>query len=270
MQGVEINWARWALFALVGTPLLLWLVVTRDTALRALAVLAIVIFIQDTFVFRRYIIAFGIGPSLITSYVAVVGLYFQRGRFPRMGAAGGLWVLFLLAVAAAVIAGSVGTGLLFLNLNLYQEYYLEGLLFFVFGMMALSEDREIPRFFFWFSILITLGVTMVHFFEIATGWRPATLEAQVAVSGFTGMLETPGAVFPNPNTLGSFYVMTMPLVLIQRLRGGSTGWQRAALTLAFGAMSMSLLLTSARGGWSSPPCSAGWPSCWRAFRSSAC
>jgi hypothetical protein len=249
MAGVDIDWLRWFVFGVVGLPLLVWLVASRNNALRVIAVLAVVIFVQDTFVWRRYIVAIGVGPALILCYTAVMGLYLQQGRFPRLGAAGALWALFLAAALVGVIVGSVGTGLLFFNINLFQEFYLEGLLFFVFGVMALRDDSDVVRFFFWFALVIGFGVTLLHLFELLTGWRPATVQLayQQGLAG-EGKIVNPGGVFPNPNTLGSYYVMTIPVVLLQLLRGGYRGWRRAALGIALLFMTMSLGLTTARGG----------------------
>jgi O-antigen ligase len=249
MAGVDIDWLRWFVFAVLGLPLLVWLVATRNGPLRVIAVLAVVIFVQDTFVWRRYIVAVGVGPALILCYVAVMGLYLQQGRFARLGVAGALWGMFLAAALIGVIVGSVGTGLLFFNINLFQEFYLEGLLFFVLGMMALRDDDEVLRFFFWYALVIGFGVTVLHMFELLTGWRPATVQLAYSqgLAG-EGKIVNPGGVFPNPNTLGSYYVMTIPVVLLQVLRGGFGGWRRAALGVALVLMTMSLGLTTARGG----------------------
>lgn len=249
MAGVDIDWLRWFVLGVVGVPLLVWLVAGRDRVLRVIVVLAVVIFIQDTFVWRRYIVAIGVGPALILCYVAVMGLYLQQGRFPKLGAAGALWVLFLAAAVIGVIVGSIGTGLIYFNINLFQEFYLEGLLFFVLGVMALRDDEDVLRFFFWYALVIGFGVTVLHLFELLTGWRPATVELAYAqgLAG-EGKIVNPGGVFPNPNTLGSYYVMTIPVVLLQVLRGGFGGWKRAALGIALVLMTMSLGLTTARGG----------------------
>jgi hypothetical protein len=248
MIGAEIDWQRWFLFAVLGLPLLVWLVAGRDDSLRAVAVLAIVMFIQDTFVSRRYLLI-SVGPSLIVCYVAAMGLYLQRQRLPALRRAGVLWLLFVAAAAIAVIVGSVGTGLILLNLNKLQEYYLEGLLFFVFGMMVVDDDEELRRFFFWFSLVIVLGTALFHLFELLTGWRPSMIVQSVEQTGKgEGKLATPGGVFPNPNSLGSLYVMTIPVMLVQLLPGNLRGWRRQAMAAAFVIAGISMLMARHRGG----------------------
>jgi len=249
MGGVEISWLRWFVYALVGVPAIIWLITSRNNVMRLLAVMCVIVFIQDLFVWRRYILSLGIGPSLILGYVAVMGLYFQKRRFASFGTSGLLWMFFIAAAFMSAIAGSLGTGLIFVNLNLLQVFYLEGLFFFLLGMMALDDDEEVRRYFFWFTLVVSFGVATLHLFQLATGWRPANVELAVAAGNLgQGRIDTPGSVFINPNWLGSFYAMTVPFTLVQVLRGGYTGWRRTALTIALVTMLISLLLTTARGG----------------------
>jgi O-antigen ligase len=241
----EINWARWLVYLVVGVPALTWLLFTRNNVLRLLAVLGILMFVEAIFTWRRHFFAIGVGPSVAFVYVALVGLYFQRGRFPSLGTQGFLWVAFLFTALIGLFMGSFGTGLLLLNIKSFQEYYLEGALFFLVGMMAFERDEDVTRFLYRFVTLIGGGMAAFHLLFRVTGWSPPALEHLAAAKGYSVLT---GGTFSNPNTLADFYAMTLPMTLLFFLGGGLRGSRRFFLAALLTAMTASLLLAGGRGG----------------------
>ena len=241
----EINWTRWFMYLIVGVPALAWLLFTRDNVLRVLAVLGILMFAEGIFAWRRHFFGVGVGPSVAFVYVALVGLYLQRGRFPALGAQGFLWALFLFAALIGLMLGSFGTGLLLFNVKSFQEYFLEGALFFLVGVMAFDRDEDVIRFLYRFVVVIGGGVAAFHMIFIVTGWQPAHLEHAAMRKGYDLFV---GGIFSNPNSQADFWVMTLPMTLLFFLRGGFRGARRLLLAGLLMVMTVSLLLSAARGG----------------------
>jgi O-antigen ligase len=237
----EIVWTRWLFYAVVGFPALLWLVLTRNNALRVLAVLFVLVFVQDIFSFRRTLVFLTVGPSVLITYGALVGLFLQRGRFPSLGMTGFLWLGFMLFAVTGALVGSLGTGLALFNLRTLQESYVEGLFFFLVGVMAFERDEEFRSFWLLFVVVIVGGVAVFHLLALASGWRPPVEYAKEVGVFF-------GGVFYNPNSLGHFYAMTMPIGIVLALRGGLRSVERLAVLGVLAVATVSLILTGSRGG----------------------
>jgi hypothetical protein len=238
----DINWARWLFYAIVGLPLLVWIFSTRSNVLRLLLVVFVIVFIQDVFAWRRYLVVVGVGPSIMLAYSSLMALYLRRGTFGPLGAMGAWWALFILAAGTAAVIGSIGSPLVLLELAELQEYYVEGIVFFLVGAMSLTDDEEVTRFFQGLIFLICLPLALFHGFEQVTGWRPAAM----VQAGVTGVLH--GAVFGNANTLADFWAMTIPIAVTMLIREPLSKARRALLFVAIVGMLVSLLLTGARGG----------------------
>ena len=194
MGQTEVDLTRWLVYLIVGIPAITWLLFTRNDALRLIALLGILIFVQDLFSSRRIVFGVGIGPSVIFVYACLTGLYISRGRFPSLGVFGPLWVLFLGAALLGLVSGSLGTGMLFWNIRGFQQLYFEGLFYFVVGVMAFHRDEDVPRFLFYYVVVIGAGVAATHLFALGTGWRPPSL-----VHSFEAGREVfYGGVFVNP------------------------------------------------------------------------
>ena len=137
-----IDPVRWLMYLLLGAPLLTWFF-TRQEGFRLLGLLVALIIVQDNIAGRRWVWAFSVAPSFILTYVALLSQMFQR-RLPRPGVFGPLWISLLFCAAIGGIAGSIGTGLLANNIDRYQIVFLEGILFFLFGLVAVRK-RLGPR-----------------------------------------------------------------------------------------------------------------------------
>jgi O-antigen ligase len=87
-------------------------------------------------------------------------------------------------------------------------------------------------------------VAATHLFALGTGWRPPN----PTHSFEAGRDVFYGGVFVNPNTLGAFYAMTIPVALLQLLRGVLRPGRQLLLIGALVLMGSSLVLTGSRGG----------------------
>lgn len=236
-----IDYSRWAIYLVFGTPFLAWLLFTRNDALRVAAVVGVLVIVQDAISARRYLWAVGVGPSVITAYVAAMGIYLQRGRPPRLGWLGPGWLLFLGLALSGVVIGSFVGGQLPWNVKTFQELFLESFLFFLIGAMVFRSDLEARQFFAYLVLLA--GVTaVIHFATLATGYRFANVTAG-AISQWVY-----GGVFGNPNSMGSFYCMAFPTGLLLLLRGGLPRIVRPVLAISLVLMLGSLLISTHRGG----------------------
>jgi len=244
---MDVSYARWLVYLIVGVPALTWLFTTRNNTLRLLAVAGILILVQEVFTSRRQFLGISVGPSVAFAYVALIGLYFQRGRFPSLGVQGVLWAGFLFSALIGLILGSFGTGSLFRNILLFQEHYFEGAIFFLVGMMALDRDEEVNRFLYGFVVLICGGVAVLHLVFLITGWHPAAAE-QIVTRSAGDYTQFGGVIFLNPNTQADFYAMTLPMALLFFLGRRSSVPRRFLLGAILMAMTVSLLLQAARGG----------------------
>lgn len=248
-QTQAIDWVRWLFYFLGGIPVLIWLFAVRDRALRLLAVLAISFFVQDLFAGRRYFWAFSLSPALAGAYVGLLAVLVERRRLPQPGIYGVIWAGLLFAALVGVTLGSRG-GLLAVNVKYFQLGYLDGLIFFFFGLMALQTSREFQRFWEGF-IVITLLTAMLHLFSVATGYQfrgSYTMAAGNVVYG---------GVFDNNNTLGSFYAMAIPpvlsLVMTRTLSARMQAIGYVTIALAAGSM----ILTGCRTAYLFAPILAG-------------
>lgn len=236
-----IDYTRWAFYFVFGLPFLAWLLLGRSDALRVAAVVSVLVIVQSTLADRRYVWAIGVGPSVITAYVGFMGALIQSRRFPKLGWLGGAWAAFLVLAMSGVIIGTSSGGQLDWNVNTFQELFVESLLFFLLGAVALRTNESVRQFFLYFALLGAV-VALIHFFTLATGYR------------FRGYRPTSGAdwnyggVFGNPNSMGSFYCMTIPVGLLLFLNGRLPTLTRALLALASVLMLGSLMLSTHRGG----------------------
>lgn len=231
---------RWLVYLLAGVPLLTWLFLTKQESLRLLALLVALIIVQDNLAGRRWVWAFSIAPSIILVYVVLLSQIFQR-RVPKVGIFGPLWIALLFFAAVGGIAGSVGTGLLANNIDRYQIVFAEGLLFFLFGLVAVHRDADLALFLRRQATWVGLAVALIHFFTIATGFR-----FRNAIEEELGFYY--GGVLGNPNALAAYYVMLIPVALSMLVRERLAPLTRAVTAAALIAMFGSLVLTGGRSG----------------------
>ena len=117
----------------------------------------------------------------------------------------------LFCAAIGGIAGSIGTGLLANNIDRYQIVFLEGILFFLFGLVAVRKDSDLVFFLRAQATWVGLAVALIHFFTIATGFR-----FRNAIVEELGIYY--GGVLGNPNALAAYYVMLIPVALSMLVR----------------------------------------------------
>lgn len=235
-----INPLRWLIYLLMGAPLLTWLFFTRQEGLRLLGLLAALIIIQDNFAGRRWVWAFSVAPSIILVYVALLSQVFQR-RLPRLGVFAPLWIALLFFAAVGGISGSIGTGLLPNNIDRYQIVFVEGIFFFLFGLVAVRRDTDLLFFLRAQATWVGLAVALIHFFTIATGFR-----FRNALNDELGIYY--GGALSNPNALAAYYVMLIPVALSMLVRQRLSPLTRFVTAASLIAMSGSLVLTGGRSG----------------------
>jgi hypothetical protein len=239
----DINFTRWAFYFVFGVPFLAWVFLGRSNPLKVLATLGMLIFVQANFVDRRYLGPIGVGPSVITAYVALMALYAQRRGFQNLGALWALWGGFMLTAITGAIVGALQGGNFERNIYDFQILYLEGFIFFLIGSLAFRRDEELRDFLFYF-VMAGLFVSVAHVFCLVTGYRfPNFSDASNEVRLFNY-----GGVFGNTNTQGSFFSMTIPMALLL-LTGGRLGALRRGLVLVSIVFMLGSLLQSIhRGG----------------------
>lgn len=236
-----INWVRWLVYLLGGVPLLAWLLFTRDRVLRLVAVVAFLLFMQDNIIGRRYVIGgASLAPSTALAYVALLAEVMSQRRLPRMGAFLPLWLGFLFLAATNIVVGSVGTGLWGVNIKQFQIFYLEGVLIFAYGVIALRTDQDVLRY-TRFLMLLGLGVAIVHMVTVATGFRFRNAIDQYAGVYYAGVLD-------NSNSLGSLYAMWVPVGLSLAVGPRQPALWRFATIASLVGMFGSLILSGSRGG----------------------
>lgn len=239
----EISYWRWGIYFAFGVPFLAWLFFTRSMVLKVLATVAVLVCIQQSFTYRQYLWAFGVGPSVITAYTAFMSLLLTRGRFPNLGSIWVLYALFLFTAITGALVGSLEGGYLIRNVYDFQILYLEGFLFFLIGAMAFTKDDELRNFlFFW--VMLGLVVALVHAICMTTGYR----FRDFAQAGDEVREWNYGGFFNNANTQGSFYSMTIPIALLLLVGGRLPAWRRFAVVAATVLMVGSLLQSVHRGG----------------------
>lgn len=240
MSDRSIDWVRWLAYLMGGVPLVLWVFFARDRVLRLVTVLFVTLFIHDSFVGRRYIWAFSLCASLVVAYVALVARVLENRRLPEVGPYGPLWMGLLFTAGISVMAGSVGTGLLQLNVKEFQFSYLEGLIFFLYGVVALRKSEELRSFFHW-MVAISALLALQHFFVSATGYH-----FRGSPKAVTGVYY--GGVMDNGNSLGSYWVMGIPSALAIAIARDTSQRMRGFCYVALVFMLGSLLLSGSRGG----------------------
>ena len=123
----------------MSVPLVVWLFFARDRVQKCVGILFFTIFIQDSFAGRRYFWALSLAPSFVAVYVALLSQVLERRRMPSIGIYGPLWGAFLFFALLSVAQASFGTGLLEPNVKELQFSYLEGIVFFLYGIVALRS-----------------------------------------------------------------------------------------------------------------------------------
>jgi hypothetical protein len=241
MPDRSIDWLRWLIYLLAGVPLVVWLFFARDRVLKCVGILFVTLFIQDSFAGRRYFWAFSLAPSFVAVYVGLLAVVLERRRMPSVGIYGPLWAAFLFFAFLSVAQASFGTGLLEPNVKELQFSYLEGIVFFLYGIVALRTTQELRGFFNW-MVLIGALLALQHFFVAATGYH------------FRGSADVVkgvyyGGVLDNGNTLGSYYPIGVPTTLALALSRDTSQRMRLACYASLVLMLGSLFLTGCRGGF---------------------
>jgi O-antigen ligase len=244
----DINLFRWAIYFVFGIPFVAWIFLTRNNALRVLAVLSVLICVQETFVARRYIWAIGIGPSNITAYVALMACLMRNGLQADYRGVFAAWGAFILSAFLGLLIGSIGSPYLVQNYLKFQEFYVEGFLWFLLGLAAFRRADELHQFLVG---LVALGIVMAaaHLFCIATGYNFPNYPLSLRIS--QGQLTNlgNGALFTNVNSMANAAAPLIALALMFALARRET---RLVRLMAVGCLLMllaSLLLTNSRGGY---------------------
>jgi hypothetical protein len=237
----SIDWVRWIFYLLAGIPLVALIFFARDRVIRLAGVLGVTLFIQDSFAGRRYFWAFSLGPSLIVAYIGLLSQVLEQRRLPRLGVYGPLWLALLFAGIVSIVAGSIDSGMLQLHVKQFQFCYLEGLVFFLYGTVALRKSEEFRAFFHW-TVAFGVAMALQHFFVAATGFKfRGSASVHTDLFYYAGVLD-------NGNNLGSYWSVTIPVTLAIALAPDTSRRLRLACFLALVPMLGSLLLSGSRGG----------------------
>jgi O-antigen ligase len=237
----HIDWLRWLFYFIGGVPLIAWLFFTRDRVMRLIAVLTYLMLVQDDIVGRRYIVGgLSLAPSFVLAYIALTAEVLAQRRMPRFGLYLPLWMGFIFFAASGVMIGSIAIGTWGVNVKYFQINYVEGLVLFAYGMVALGSSREAARY-SRYLMLLGFAVAVIHALTIATGFRFRNSIEEYADVYYAGTLD-------NANSLGSLYAMWIPVALsILVGRRQRPAWRFAILVSIVGMLT-SLILTSSRGG----------------------
>ncbi len=237
----HIDWLRWLFYLIGGVPLVAWLFFTRDRVMRLMAVLTFLLLIQDNIVGRRYIIGgLSLAPSFVLAYVALTAEVLAQRRMPRLGFYLPLWMGFMFFAASGVMIGSIAIGTWGVNIKYFQISYVEGIVLFAYGLVALGSSRDAIRF-SRYLMLLGFAVAAIHALTIVTGFRFRNAIEEFSNVYYAGTLD-------NANSLGSLYAMWIPIALSLLVgRRQRPAWRFALLVSIIGMLT-SLILTSSRGG----------------------
>ena len=240
----DINFFRWGIYFALGIPFVAWILLTRNNALRILAVLSVLVCIQETFVARRYLWAIGIGPSNITAYVALMACLMRNGIPSGLGVAFGAWGAFIASAFLGLLIGSIGTPYLVPNFLKFQEFYVEGFFWFLLGLAVFRRTDELHQFLVG---LVALGIVMgaAHLFCIATGYQfPNSPLSQEGIESLGK-----GAFFGNVNSMGNAAATLIPVGLMFAMARREPLLVRLMAAGCVTVLLASLFLTNSRGGY---------------------
>jgi O-antigen ligase len=246
---MRLDWTRWAFYLAVGPPFLLALFMIRSRALKAVLLLFMLVFVEAVLLTWRPIgyIAFSLTGAM--AYVIFASLLTQPEARGRMLALNVPWLLFLSCALVALLIGSTSrVSDAATNWLYFQQFYLEGLIFFWIGRTAVRDEIECEKLLHWL-IFFGAGAAILHFFSLATGYT--FYASSVSDSSATDAWRY-GGLFTNPNSLADFYAVVLPLALICRM-GWSRPSRRTGMLILFSSAMMlgSLALTGSRGGTAS-------------------
>lgn len=244
---MNLNWTRWAFYMAVGPPFFLMLFMLRPRYWKTILLLLMIVFVEAVFLTWRPIgyIAFSLTGAM--GYVILASLLTQPEARRGMLAQTFPWVLFIASALVGVLIGStsrVSDGPT--NWLYFQQYYLEGILFFWIGRTAIRDGADCEKVLHWL-ILFGGGAAILHFFNLVTGYGFYASRDFLDPTGTEGWRY--GSVFVNPNSLADFYAVVLPIALICRMGWSRPSFRTGVLILASAAMMVgSLALTGSRGG----------------------
>lgn len=238
---------RWSVYLFVGPLVLFSIYKTKNSVFKIAAVIAIIIFIDDTFINRfpftnyfKVTITLFFGLTAFVSYL----LNDDKIKFPKFFPA--LWIFFFISVIASVIIGSSkGENFLYSNTQNFVPYFLEFFLFFYLGYLAFNSPEKLKNFFFVlfiFGIIVALG----HIYALSTG-KQFGLVAELNQQEVTKYDWRYGGFFGNVNTQSAFYVMLIPAALLYLLSEKNI-LRKVIVLVSISIMTLSLLFGGSRGG----------------------
>ncbi len=143
---MRLDWTRWAFYLAVGPPFLLTLFMIRSRWLKTVVLLFMLVFVEAVLLTWRPIgyIAFSLTGAM--AYVIAASLLTQPEARRSMLALGLPWILFISSALVAVLIGSTSrVSDAATNWLYFQQFYLEGLLFFWIGRTAVRDGLECEK-----------------------------------------------------------------------------------------------------------------------------
>lgn len=238
---------RWSVYLFIGPLVLFSLYKTKNSVYKISAIMAIVIFIDDTFVNRfpftnyfKLTITLFFGLTAFISYM----LKNDKIKFPKYFPV--LWTLFFISAIASMIIGSYqGEEYLYSNTQNFVPYFLEFFMFVYLGYLAFDSPEKLKDFFFMLFIMAII-VAVGHIYALSTG-RQFGLVAELNQDEVTDANWRYGGFFGNVNTQSAFYVMCIPGALIYLL-SEKNYLKKFFVVISISIMTLSLLFGGSRGG----------------------
>lgn len=243
-----LDWSRWAFYLAAGPPFLLSLFLIKSRVAKVVLLLFVLVFVEGVLLTWRPFVFIGFSLSGAMAYAILASLLLQPDVRRNLVSLGVPWAFFLLCgLVASLIGAASPFSNLVTNWLYFQEFYLEGIVFFWIGRTAVKSGSECQKILHWL-ILFGAGAAVLHYFTLTSGYMfYATRGLADTVSENEAWRY--GAAFANPNSLADFYAVVLPIALVCRM-GWSRPSQRGGLLLlgAVALMIGSLALTASRGG----------------------
>lgn len=240
-SGVQAS-VRWTVYLLFVPLAFFGLFVSRSSTLRAIALFAPFLILEDTLIAYREVFGVRISVSQPVALVVFASVALRDRAIPRLGRYGTLWLL-LFGVAVLAMVPSWGSSDFALAIDRFRRSYLEALLYFVLGI-AIARTSLDARRLLWVFVAIGAVFAVLHFQFAVTG-NPVLSPPKADLDPTRHWRY--GGPLANPNNLACYYAMFMPGALLI----GLTERRRLVSVVAFAAavaMAGSLVLTASRGG----------------------
>jgi len=239
---------RWTVYLILGPPALLAFFLIPSGYWRILALLAVLVFIEETMLTPRLFYVVGASLTGALAYSMFASFVLRPSIRQRMSGIGLAWGALLFFGLCGVVIGFLNSDLgIPRNLFMWQIYYVEALLFFLLGRCAFDEPEQVVKA-MTFVVFLGTGAAAIQLFSLATGITFYHAEIQEGMVDATSQSYRHGGLFHNPNRLADFCVMMVPVALLLRLeRRDLSTLVSLGLVVGIVLMTTATILTASRG-----------------------